>query len=256
MNTGLRVTVWNEGVHERETPMTAKLYPQGMGRVLAAYLREQPGIATVHEAQLSDPACGLSAERLAETDVLTWWGHVAHEEVPDAVVDRVQAAVLAGMGLVVLHSGHFSKIFRRLMGTSCDLKWREWEGVGERERIWVVDPAHTIAQGLPEAIELPRAEMYGEHFDIPQPDQLVFVSWFEGGEVFRSGCCWHRGLGKIFYWRPGHETLPIYYHEPVLRVFHQGVQWCAPTRPAGDVARGNAPPRERMPHAPAQERIA
>ena len=147
--------------------------------------------------------------------MLTWWGHVAHGEVNDAVVDRVHARVLDGMGLVVLHSGHFSKIFRRLMGTTCDLKWRE---AGERERIWVVDPAHPIAAGLGESFEIEHEEMYGEHFDIPAPDRLVLVSWFQGGEVFRSGCCYQRGRGRIFYFRPGHETYPTYFTADVRRV--------------------------------------
>ena len=136
-------------------------------------------------ATLDEPDHGLTEAVLAETDVLTWWGHVAHDEVSDDVVERVHARVLDGMGLVVLHSGHFSRIFQRLMGTTCDLKWRE---DGRRERLWVVDPSHPIAEGLGESFVLAEEEMYGEHFDIPAPDELVFVSWFEGGEVFRSGC--------------------------------------------------------------------
>ena len=131
------------------------------------------------------------------------------------------------MGLVVLHSGHFSKVFKSLMGTGCDLKWRE---IGEKERLWVVDPAHPIAEGLSEYFELPHTEMYGEHFDIPQPDQLVFISWFEGGEVFRSGCCWHRGLGKVFYFRPGHETFPIYYDEQIRLALANAVRWAKPVK--------------------------
>jgi len=157
--------------------------------------------------------------------VLIWWGHMAHHEVSDVIVDRVQRRVHEGMGLIVLHSGHFSKIFRRLMGTTCDLKWREAD---ERERIWVVDPGHPIAQGINEQIILEQEEMYGEHFDIPQPDTLVLVSWFQGGEVFRSGCCYHRGQGKIFYFRPGHETFPTYFQAEVRRVIANGVRWAAP----------------------------
>ena len=164
------------------------------------------------------------------------------QPVLDATVDRVQARILAGMGLVVLHSGHFSKIFRRMMGTTCNLKWRE---IGEKERLWVVDPAHPIAEGLSEYFELPHTEMYGEHFDIPQPDQLVFISWFEGGEVFRSGCCWHRGMGKIFYFRPGHETFPIYHNETVLRVIYNGIRWAAPSG-LKKVVRGNVQPLENV----------
>jgi trehalose utilization protein len=225
MSDALRVTVWNEYRHEKVNPKVQEIYPNGIHAALAKPLRSQ-GL-TVRTATLDEPEHGLTEEVLNDTDVLTWWGHRAHHEVKDDIVDRVQRRVLEnGLGLVVLHSGHMSKIFRRLMGTSGQLKWRE---IGEKERIWVVEPGHPIAAGLGDYFEVPQAEMYGEHFDIPAPDALVFVSWFQGGEVFRSGCCFYRGRGKIFYFRPGHETYPIYYQPEVLRVITNGVRWAAPT---------------------------
>jgi len=195
-----------------------------MHNAIADYLKKQPGMQ-VTTACLDDPEHGLTEDALKNTDVLIWWGHIAHAEVKDEIVDRVKWAVLGGMGLIVLHSGHFSKIFKALMGTGCDLKWRE---IGEKERIWVIDPAHPIADGLPESFEIPHEEMYGEHFDIPAPDELVLVSWFAGGEIFRSGCCWHRGRGKVFYFRPGHETFPVYYQAEVLKVIENAARWAAP----------------------------
>lgn len=218
-----RVTIWNEYRHERENPAIAQLYPRGIHGAIAAHLQGQG--FTVATATLDEAEHGLTVERLAETDVLIWWGHKAHDEVQDAIVERVRQRVLTGMGLLVLHSGHFSKIFIRLMGTSCNLTWRE---AGEKERIWVVDPGHPIAAGLGPYFEIPAAEMYGEHFDIPAPDDLVFVSWFQGGEVFRSGCCYRRGRGRIFYFRPGHETYPIYHQSEVLAVISNAVRWAAP----------------------------
>ncbi len=245
--SGLRITVWNEGVHEKISEKVQKVYPHSIGKQIAQYLERQPGIASVRVVQLEDPEQGLSDEILDTTDVMTWWGHLAHDKVTEENAEKVQNRVLNGMGLVVLHSGHMSKPFRRLMGTGCMLKWREWKGEGERERIWVVDPAHPIVNGIPEYIELERSEMYGEHFDIPQPDQLVFISWYQGGEVFRSGCCWHRGLGKVFYFSPGHETLPIYYNDNILKVIYNGVIWSAPTKPINGVFRGNFdPPLENI----------
>lgn len=230
-----RVTVWNEFRHEKQNPKVAAIYPEGIHGALAAHLRAQG--FPVRTATLDAPEHGLTEAVLAETDVLTWWGHTAHDEVSDAVVQRVQARVLEGMGLLVLHSGHFSKIFKALMGTTCNLKWRE---AAEKERLWVVSPGHPIADGLGEYFEIPHAEMYGEHFDIPAPDTLVFISWFEGGEVFRSGCCYHRGRGKVFYFRPGHETYPIYYQPEVLRVIVNGIRWAAPV--SGPAVRfGNVP---------------
>ncbi len=221
----IRVTVWNEYRHEQENDYVACVYPQGIHQTIAQGLRDH-GLRAVRTATLDAPEHGLSQEVLDGTDVLIWWGHKAHAAVSDRVVERIHQRVLAGMGLIVLHSGHHSKIFRRLMGTTCSLRWREAD---EKERIWVVMPGHPIAQGLGPYFEIPEAEMYGEHFDIPQPDELVFVSWFEGGNVFRSGCCFHRGHGKIFYFRPGHETYPIYYRKDVRQVIANAVRWAAPT---------------------------
>ncbi len=237
----IQVTVWNEYRHEKTNEEVAKVYPDGMHAVIAQHLNAQPGIEA-RTATLDEPEHGLTEDVLAQTDVLTWWGHAAHAEVQDEVVERVYARVLDGMGLIVLHSGHFSKIFKKLMGTTCNLKWRE---IAEKERIWVVSQGHPIAAGLDEYFELPHTEMYGELFDIPQPDELVFISWFAGGEVFRSGCCFHRGSGKIFYFRPGHETFPIYYDENVLRVITNAVRWAAPV---GGPARafGNRKPLEAI----------
>jgi trehalose utilization protein len=225
VTTPLRITVWNEYRHERKAEHPAgRIYPEGIHGAIAAGLREDG--FEVRTATLDEPEHGLTDEVLANTDVLTWWGHMAHGEVSDAIVDKVQARVLDGMGLLVLHSGHFSKIFKRLMGTTCDLKWRE---ANDNERIWVVEPGHPIAAGLPECIEMGPEEMYGERFDIPAPETLVFVSWFTGGEVFRSGCCYTRGRGKIFYFRPGHEAYPTYFNADVRRVIANAARWAAPT---------------------------
>lgn len=237
-----RITVWNEYRHEHENPAVRAIYPQGIHQAIADGLGAN-GLGEVRTATLDEPEHGLTSDVLDSTDVLVWWGHKAHGAVSDEVVDRVITRVLDGMGLIVLHSGHFSKVFKRLMGTGCDLKWRE---ATDKERLWVVNPAHPIAQGVGEYLELPAEEMYGEHFDIPTPDELIFVSWFTGGEVFRSGCTFTRGSGKIFYFRPGHETYPTYHHGGVLRVIANGARWAAPTASAPR-AFGNRAPLEALP---------
>jgi trehalose utilization protein len=217
----IRVTVWNEFRHELKDEAVIAVYPDGIHRAIADGL-ESAGGFDVKCATLDEPEHGLTEEILASTDVLTWWGHKAHDEVQDEIVHRVKRHVLEGMGLIVLHSGHFSKILKSLMGTNCSLKWRE---IGERERLWNIAPSHPITEGVGEYIELPHAEMYGERFDIPTPNETVFISWFEGGEVFRSGCCWQRGNGRVFYFRPGHETYPIYYNEEIRKVLANGCRW-------------------------------
>ena len=218
----IRVLVWNEHRHERESAEVAAIYPEGIHGTLAGPLRDAG--FDVRTGTLDDIDQGLTD--LDWADVLVWWGHIAHDEVTDAAVDRVQARVLDGMGFIGLHSAHYSRPFRRLMGTSCSLKWREAD---DRERLWVVDPNHPIAAGLDEYIELDREEMYGEFFDIPAPDDTIFLSWFTGGEVFRSGVTYVRGRGRVFYFRPGHETYPTYHDPRIQLVIANGVRWAAPT---------------------------
>jgi trehalose utilization protein len=240
-----RVTVWSEHRQERTDPEVAAVYPDGLHEAIATGLRDA-GL-DVRTATLDDPDQGLGDDVLAATDVLTWWGHVAHAEVTDETVERVQRRVLDGMGLIVLHSGHHSRIFRRLMGTTGDLKWRE---AGERERLWVVDRSHPIAEGLGDAFVLDEEEMYGEAFDVPPPDELVLISWFQGGEVFRSGCCWRRGRGRVFYFRPGHETHPTYFDPNVRRVLANAVRWSAGPRGAPIVVANQAPLEPLEPNRP------
>lgn len=236
----MKITVWNEFRHEKESETVRSIYPEGIHQAIADFLAEDGH--DVGTATLDEPEHGLTEEVLASTDVLVWWGHKAHEEVSDEVVENVKQRVLEGMGLICLHSAHFSKIFKTLMGTSCDLKWREAD---DKERLWVVDPAHPITAGIGEYIEIEKEEMYGEHFDIPAPDELVFMSWFEGGEVFRSGCTYHRGRGKVFYFRPGHETYPTYHHKDVQQVIKNAVKWAAPLDTPAFVY-GNAKPLEAI----------
>ncbi len=223
MSAKIRVVVWNEFRHEKDSEPVRKVYPDGIHMTIARALQKHRDF-DVHTATLDEPEHGLTEKVLAETDVLLWWGHAHHGEVADEVADRAQKHVLEGMGLIVLHSGHFSKVFRRLMGTTCSLKWRE---AGEKERLWNIEPSHPITQGIGEYFELPHTEMYGERFDIPTPDKLIFISWFQGGEVFRSGCAWERGHGRLFYFRPGHETFPIYHDENVQRVLANACRWAA-----------------------------
>lgn len=221
----IRVTVYNEGLHEKTSEAVHAVYPDGIHGALKAGLSSDE--ISVRTVTLDDLPDGLSQQVLDETDVLIWWDHMAHDRVPDEVAERVQQSVLKGMGAIFLHSGHHSKPFRRLMGTTCNLTWRE---DGDRELVWVCNPSHPIAQGVGRFIKLDHVETYGEPFDIPEPDQLVFIGNYEGGEVFRSGCCFFRGNGRIFYFQPGHESFPIFKDPQILRVITNAIHWAAPVR--------------------------
>jgi trehalose utilization protein len=243
MDKKIRVTIWNEYFHERHDEEVKRLYPEGMHTVIADYLVKQGDIST-RIATIDMPEHGLTEEVLDNTDVLTWWGHKQHNDVSDEIVNRVYHRVLEGMGMGFLHSAHESKLFKKLSGTESGRK--KWRETGDKERVWTVEPGHPIVDGLEnEYFELEQEEMYGERFDIPAPDTLVFISWFAGGEVLRSGCCYNRGKGKYFYFQPGHETFPTYYHPQVMRVIYNAVKWARPIN-SPYVNYDNVPPMEKI----------
>ena len=219
----IRVTIWNEYRHEVKNPAIAAIYPEGIHGAIAKGIAAED--LQIRCATLDEPEHGLTDEVLADTDVMIWWGHCAHGEVRDDIVAKVHKRVLEGMGLIVLHSGHFSKIFKAVTGCTCSLKWRE---VGEWERLWNIAPTHPITQGIWEYFEIPHEEMYGERFDIPKDSEILFISNFEGGNVFRSGVTLERGYGKIFYFQPGHETYPIYYQKEILQIISNAIRWASP----------------------------
>ena len=242
----IRVTIWNEFKHERADGAFADhirtFYPEGMHRTLAKNLAADD--LFLRAVSLDEPEQGLPDEILNTTDVLIWWGHCAHAEVKDELVVKIKQRILRnGMGLIVLHSGHLSKIFCSLMGTDCRLRWRE---VGEKERLWVVAPSHPVAKGVPETFTIPNHEMYGEPFDIPDDGKIVFMSWFEGGNVFRSGVAFERGKGKVFYFSPGHETFPIFHDPTILKVIGNAIRWVAPAEEYADRVTAQPEPLEKV----------
>lgn len=220
----IRVTVWNEYIHERELPEIAKVYPDGIHETIADFLGKEEDIQ-VRVATLDMPEQGVPEEVLQETDVLIWWGHAAHDVLTDEHAARVARHVQCGMGFVALHSAHFCKPMKLLLGTSMTLKWKH----GDREKLFVLNPAHPIAEGIPESFELEQEELYGEYFDIPKPDDIIFAGWFESGAVFRSGVTFTRGNGKIFYFQPGHEEYPVYKNPVIQKVIVNAVRWAKPT---------------------------
>ncbi len=221
----INVTVWNEGRHEKTSEEVKAVYPNGIHNCIAEFLGVNEDL-NIRAVTLDDPDNGLPDDVLNDTDVLIWWGHMAHEDVPDELAKKVHNRVMCGMGFIALHSAHFSKPFKLLMGTTCSLKWRD----DDRERVWCVAPNHPIAKGLPESFNIPVEEMYGERFDIPNPDEIVFMGWFKGGEVFRSGCCWQRGLSKVFYFQPGHESNPTFHIPEIQKIITNAVYWAAPLK--------------------------
>jgi len=219
----IKVTVWNEYRHEISVEHVKAIYPNGIHNCISDFLKKENNIS-VKTATLDEPEHGLTDEVLNNTDVLIWWGHAYHNEVSDEIAEKVHQRVLRGMGFIALHSCHVAKPFLKLIGSSGALRWRE----NDFERVWTIAPTHPIAEGIGEYVELETEEMYGEWFDIPTPDDLVFISWFAGGEVFRSGCCWNRGMGKVFYFRPGHEMNPTYHVPQIQKIITNAVKWAAP----------------------------
>ena len=222
----INVTIWNEYRHEKTNPDVQALYPEGIHNYLKEVLGQHSDFS-IKTATLDEPEHGLTQAVLEWTDVLLWWGHKAHSEVSDELVHRLQQKILQGMGFIPLHSAHYSKIFKRMMGTECSLLWRCQD---EKERLWTIAPNHPIAQGIGPYIDLAQEEMYGEYFDVPEPDETVFLGWFQGGNVFRSGICYRRGYGKIFYFQPGHETCPSYHNTDVQKIISNAIRWAAPIK--------------------------
>jgi trehalose utilization protein len=226
MDRKINVTIYNEFIHETTSEAVRAIYPNGIHGAIKDFLGKDSAIGLIRFATLADHRETLTQEILDDTDVLLWWGHLKHQDVDDTVVDMVTSRVLTGMGFIALHSGHDSKPFHRLMGTNTlHLRWRE---AGEKVRLWNIARNHPITQGLSETFVVPHDETYGEPFEIPDPDQIIFISWFQGGEVFRSGCTWRRGEGKIFFLQNGHETFPIYYQQEIQTVITNAVKWACP----------------------------
>lgn len=244
----IRVTVWNEYLHEKLEDAVREIYPNGIHGCIADFLGKDSEIS-VRTTTLNEPSHGLTDDVLNDTDVLIWWAHMAHDEVSDEIAAKVANRVLCGMGFIVLHSGHLSKPFIKLMGTSCTLRWRD----GDFERLWTVMPGHPIAIGIEDYIELEHEEMYGEMFDIPQPDELVFLGWFRGGEVFRAGCCFYRGIGKVFYFQPGHEFYPTYHDPGIQKIIYNSVRWAYPNKSVDELS---CPWIEHSPESIRSNRIA
>lgn len=220
----INVTIWNEYRHEKSDENVAKLYPNGLHAAIGEFLSKNDDMK-ITLAALDDPDQGLPDEVLNNTDVLLWWGHMNHGEVKDDLVERIRQRVyVGGMGFIALHSAHHSKPFRVIVGTTGNLLW----GDNQKEIIWNIMPSHPIAAGIPSHFELPEEELYAEPFQIPQPDAHIFEGWYEHGYVFRTGCTFLRGAGRVFYFQPGHETCPSFYDANVQRIITNGVRWAAP----------------------------
>lgn len=220
----IRVTIWNEFRHEKKNPTAAELYPNGIHAKIAEFLGTCNDVETTLAA-LDDPEQGLPDEVLDNTDVLIWWGHMYHNEVNDSLAEKIRTRVYCGkMGFIALHSAHKSKPFTSVIGTNGNLSW----GRNQREVVWNLLPSSPIATGIPDHFILDEEELYSEPFYIPQPDALVFGSWFEDGNIFRSGACFLRGAGKVFYFQPGHETCRSFYNPYVQQIIKNAVHWAAP----------------------------
>ena len=220
----LKVTIWNEFRHEKTKEAVKAIYPNGLHAVIGEFLGEDESLE-IRLAALDDPDQGLPDEVLEDTDVLIWWGHMAHKEVDDALVEKIRKRVYLGqMGFIALHSGHHSKPFKAIVGTNGNLQW----GRNQKEIVWNMSPGHPIAAGIPDHFLIESEELYAEPFYIPQPEELIFGAWFEDGFIFRAGCVFHRGAGRVFYFQPGHETCKSFFNPYVRRIIKNAVDYVKP----------------------------
>lgn len=216
------VLVWSE-----ET-VSDDVYPNDINSAVAEHLNEHDDLVA-RAVSIGEPEQGVGEDRLDWADTLVWWGHARHDDVTDETVDRVEAAVTDdGLGFVSLHSAHYSRPFTRLCGTSGDLGEVRYEDIppGETETVTVEASDHPLARGVSD-FALPDVEMFGEPFDIPEPDEVVFRSEFEEGGWFRSGVTFTFGEARGVYFRPGHEEFRIYHDPNVRRVIANAVRWTA-----------------------------
>ncbi len=266
-----RVLVWDE-----RQPRQDQAYGNFLGNEIAGRLDGLDGLDVTSAGQ-DDPGLGL--EGLEDQDVLVWWGHVRHGEVPREVGQRIVSRVRSGdLALIALHSAHWSVPFMEAMfaRTRADARRRfpnpqtkiefveppgrfpptydsivtpafyalrrggtvsqvrvdlpncVFPGVnahGGPSRVTVTLPGHPVMRGVPSQFEIPETEMYDEPFHVPQPDQVLFREDWPGGGHFRGGMVWNVGRGKVLYFRPGHETFPVFKDPNVAKIMENAVRW-------------------------------
>jgi len=214
----IRVLLWSEQTEPKD------VYPKGINGALADYLRQFSDIE-VKTASLSDPDAGLSEAVLAKTDVLIWFGHRRHAEVPDEAVDRILRHVRErGMGFFGLHSTHYSKVIKRLLNATGS--WSSYVNHGKPEQMWVVLPGHPIAKGVSD-FTIPQTEIYTEPFDVPLPEAVIVEGTWESGHRSRDVMTWTIGKGRVVYIRAGHETYPIFFMPQMQRLVSNAVRYAA-----------------------------
>jgi trehalose utilization protein len=238
-NKGINVLVWDE---QQDVQVKSGAYKNFLGNAVAEFLSKTDGLQVV-SANINEPDQGLADDRIAAADVVVWWGHVRHKDVNDSKVESIVAKVKAGKaGFVALHSAHYSKPFKNLMGTNCGFKKVDAnKNEGFVQHLRVVSPMHPIAKGVKD-FDIPKTEIYGEPFEVPMPDAIVLYGHWDTGDSFPDVCCWTVGGkgvssaaakaanpgGRVVYFRPGHETFPIFHQPEVQRVVTNCVLWAAP----------------------------
>lgn len=212
--------VWSEGTEPED------VYPRGVRGPIADYLSEETDIEA-RTRSIEDEDQGVSGDDLEWADVILWWGHLRHDDVTDETVDRIEEHVREnGVGFVSLHSAHYARPYKRLIGMSGDLGGHRLTD-DESEYVEVCAPDHPIAEGVDD-FTLPEVEMFGEPYDIPEPETVVLHSEYsEGDEEFRSGVTFEFGEGRGFYLRPGHEEFEIYLDDNIQRIVTNATRWAA-----------------------------
>lgn len=223
------VVVWSEGTAPKE------IYPNDINGAIAEGLKASPLMKDwdVVIAGIDDPDQRISDELLKKTDVLIWWGHKKHGDVKDALVDKIEKRVKEeGMGFIALHSAHFAKPNKRIMGTPCT--FAAYVCDNKENVVSVAMPNHPICKGVAKTFTVANDERYSDPYAVPTPDAvpLTAIQVRNDGtkEEAKMGFCWTVGKARMFYLQMGHETNPIYFDPEIRKVMANAVLWAAPKK--------------------------
>ena len=187
-----------------------------VGKVIARLKAGKCGLVAIHSAHWSKPFKAAMWER-HQQDVLS---RIPAADRGSVILKTLPKEGGADVARTEMRDG---KIEITLVVPNCGLG--SWRADGAPSHVEVKAPDHPIAKGVPARFDVKQTEMYNEPFTVPAPDTVVFAESWDKGEKFRAGCCWKVGEGRVFYFRPGHETYPVFHQPETLQIAHNAALW-------------------------------